>query len=169
MKNQTVGAIEGKMRIFKKWWFWALISTAIVGVTVAIISSNKKTDFNLEETFEFNDFEITVESDFIYSVVDNEFADEYKKPAIGIPLKIKNLIDEPRMLSFLEYSLYGPSGTELKNVSAYFDWDSSIDFGGDIMKNVEATRYAFFTYEGKGEYNMVFDDFSDVFKVQFNA
>lgn len=127
-----------------------------------------KTNFALGETFTFNEMELTIMSDFMYTVVDNPYSDDYNKKTLGIPVKLKNLKREAGHLNRFFYECYGPTGSELDNVSVYFDDAITVDWGGDILSGVTVTRYFFFLYDGDGSYHLLFDDFNHQIKVNFN-
>ncbi len=121
-------------------------------------NDNKKdNNYELGETFEYSDLEITIGPDYSFDTVDNEFSEYHNQTAVKMPITIKNIGDESNSLNMFSYNIYGPQGTEVKKLSSYFDDD--IDFAGELRPEASYTKYLYFLYEDNGIYEIDFDNF----------
>ncbi len=128
--------------------------------------NNGKNEFALNEKFVFNDLEITVGSNYSFVRVQNQFSEYYGKNAVKMPVTVKNLDDDPKTLSFLDYDVYGPNGTKINTLSSYFD--DGIDEAGNLLKDASYTKYFYYFYDGDGNYQIVFDDWFNKYNVKFS-
>ena len=94
------------------------------------ISNNKQNDkdrtIGLEETFTFDDLEITLGSDVSFTKINNQFSDYNGQDVVKIPITVKNISGETHSLNMFYFSIYGANGTQLSTIASYFD--DSIDF-----------------------------------------
>ena len=126
--------------------------------------SNKVYGFN--ETFTFDGLEITIGSDYTFTTVKNQFSEYNNKPAIKIPVTVKNISGETHSLNSFDYDLFGSLGTELDKINYYFD--NSIDQAGELKNGASYTKYFYLLYDGDGTYSIEFDNYSEEKEVEFN-
>ena len=128
-------------------------------------SKPSKKTIGLEETFTFDDLEITLGKNISFATINNQFSDYNGQTAVKLPITVKNLKDETHGLNMFFYSVYGSKGTEVDTPSAYFD--DSIDFAGDLRTGASYTKYLYFMYDGNGTYAIEFDDWLSKRTVEF--
>ena len=102
----------------------------------------------------------------MFTTVKNQFSEQNGKDVIELPVHVKNIGDETNHLNTFEYTFFGPKGTELDNVSAYFDND--IFRAGDLRSGAEYDTYFHLLYEGDGSYFIEFDDWSSKIELEFD-
>lgn len=124
------------------------------------VSNNKKNNYKVDETFEFDDFEISINNNYSFVKVKNRYSEYNGKTVVKIPITVKNIADETSGLNMFDYKLYGSNGTELRNVAAYFD--NSIDYAGDLRPGASYTKYLYYVYDGDGEYALEFNSYKKI-------
>lgn len=130
------------------------------------VTSNKKT-YNLDETFSFDGLDITIGSNYSFTINDNRYSDEYQKTVVKLPINVKNTTSETHGLNMFYYNIYGSNGTEVDNQSSYFDNDC-IEYAGDLRSGASYDKFIYFIYDGDGKYTIEFDNFSDKIIVEFD-
>lgn len=130
-------------------------------------TNDSKNKYSLNETFKFDDLEITIGSNILYTTVSNRFSDYNGKEVVKIPVTVKNLKDETHSLNMFYYKVFGSQGTELDSISSYFD-DDCIDYAGDLRSEASYTKYFYFLYDGNGTYAIEFDNWSNKIIVEFD-
>lgn len=138
------------------------------GTTGGGTKPTTKTTFGFNEKFVFDNLELTFKSDYLSTSIESMFSEKDGMKVVGVPVLMTNKKNEPHSLNLFYVSYYGPQGTELSNESAYFDEETSVDWGGNILPNATVTRYVYFDYAGDGEYKVVLDDFLSKKTVKFN-
>ena len=120
--------------------------------------------YTLGDTFKVDDLEITLGKDIKFSEVGNQFSDHYRKPAIGIPITVKNLGNETD--SLYSYTFYGSEGTQLDSIGYYFD--DSIDKAGKLRPGASYSKYIYCLYDGDGNYaiELGYEDVTVEFEVK---
>lgn len=121
----------------------------------------------LGETFEFDDMEITIGANITFDKMNNQFSEYYKKDVVKIPITIKNIDDESKSLSVFYLKIFGPQGTEVEDFYTYYD--DSLWSAGSLRPGASKTTYAYFLYDGNGEYAIEFDNWSNKITVEFNV
>jgi hypothetical protein len=109
----------------------------------------------LGDTFVFDDLEITFGKNIKWVTLENQFSDLDGSTVIQIPMTVKNLKNETHGLNMFYYTLYGSKGTELDDVSSYFD--ESVDFAGKLRTGASQNVYMFMLYDGNGDYYVSFE------------
>ena len=104
--------------------------------------------YTLGDTLKVDNLEITFGKEIKFPTVDNQFSEHHKKPALGIPITVKNLGNETDSLHF--YTFYGSKGTELDSIGYYFD--DSIDDAGKLRPGASYSKYIYCLYDGDGHY-----------------
>lgn len=160
----------------------AVLSVALVGCTeesnnstdnsnVNENSSNSKEqssndNYSLGDTFTFDSLELTLDTTYTFTTVDNEFSDVNGRSVIKLGVNVKNVSSETHSLNMFYYKLFGSQGTELDGVTAYFD--DSVDFAGDLRPEASYKTYFYILYDGDGTYGIDFDNFSEQVSVEFD-
>lgn len=114
-----------------------------------------KKSYSFNDTFEFDDLEITIGSNYTFTTV--EYSDYYQKTIVKLPITVKNIKDETHSLNMFYYSIFGSAGTEVTNVWTYFD--DSVESAEDLRTNASYTKYLYFIYDGNGTYAIEFYDY----------
>lgn len=127
-------------------------------------NNGSKKEYKLNEPFKFDDLEITISSNYEFSSIDNEYSEHNNNPVVKIPVTVKNLKNETHSLNMFYYTFLGSKGTELDNVSSYFD--DCIDHAGDLRQDASYTKYFYLLYDGDGTYTIEFDNFHN--KINFD-
>lgn len=122
--------------------------------------------YTLDETFKFDDLEITLGSNITFTKINNKYSDNYNKPVIRMPVTVKNIKSETHGLNMFDYEFYGANGTKVDNASSYFD--DCVDYAGDLRSGASYTKYFYFIYDGDGSYAIEFDDWDNKITVEFN-
>lgn len=131
---------------------------------------NKKPEYELGKAFKFDDLEITVGTEFTYTVVDNEYSDHHQAEVIKIPVTVKNLKEETHGLNMFYYQFYGSKGTQVDTVAALFSENNdSVDFAGDLRTDASYTKYFYVIYDGDGKYTVEFNNFSEKISIDFEV
>lgn len=128
--------------------------------------SKEKDNYAVDKMFVFDDLEITISSDYSFTTVNNQFSEYNGQDVIKIPVTIKNIKDETHSLNMFFYELYGSQGTQLSDVSSYFD--DCIDFAGDMRTGASYTKYFYLIYDGDGLYTIEFDNYSQKITIDLN-
>lgn len=115
--------------------------------------------YKLNETFKFDDLEITFSDKYSFTKVKNEYSDHNGKTVVKIPVTVKNLKNETHSLNMFYYNVYGSKGTRVETVGSYFTED--LEFAGDLRSGASYTKYLYFIYDGDGEYVIEFDNYSE--------
>ena len=147
----------------------ALVIAVFLSVTLITgcgVKEENKT-VGLGETFTFDDLEITIGKDIGFDTIDNEFSEDDGKTVVKIPVTVKNLKDETHSLNMFYYKAFGATGTEVGNMSAYFD--ESLDYAGELRKGASYTKHMYFLYDEDGKYALEFDDWTNKVTVEFNV
>ncbi len=131
------------------------------------IDNSKSKIYGLGETFQFDDLEITLGKDIAFTTLDNEFAEEYGKTVIKLPITVKNLKEETHSLNMFYYSVFGADGTQLNSLASYYD--DSVDYAGDLRSGASYTKYLYFIYDKDGTYAIEFDDWTTQLTVEFEV
>ena len=141
--------------------------TLITGCTNDITEKLSNKVYGLNDTFTFDDLEITIGDNIEFTKVNNQFSDYDGKTVVKLPITVKNIKDETHRLNMFYYSIFGTEGIELNSLSAYFD--DAVDYAGDLKKDGSYTKYLYFLYDGDGKYSIEFDNYSSKVIVEFDV
>lgn len=122
--------------------------------------------YGFDETFVWDDLEITIGSNYSFTTVDNRYSDFNGQTTIQLPITVKNLSSETHSINMFMYTIYNSSGTEAEDVDSYFD--DAVDFAGDLRSGSSYTKYLYFLYDGDGTYAIEFDNYSEKITVEFD-
>ena len=120
-------------------------------------ATTTKKSYSYNETFEFDDLEITIGSNYTFTTVDNKYSEHYQKTIVKLPITIKNIKDETHSLNLFYYNIFGSNGTEVDSLWTWFD--DSVESAGELRSGASYTKYLYFEYDGNGTYSIEFDDF----------
>lgn len=112
--------------------------------------------YTYNETFNFDDYEITIKDNYSFVVIDNVYSDYNGQTVVMLPLTIKNNSDNARNFDIYNYDIYSFQDRMVNNASSYFA--QSLDHGAILEPNETYTRYFYFIYEGKGKYLIRFNN-----------
>lgn len=126
-------------------------------------SNDKIYGFN--ETFVFDDLEITIGNNYSFDKVDNHYSDYHNQTVIKLPITVKNLSVETHSLNMFDYDVYGSNGVEVRTLGSYFDDD--IDYAGNLRAGASYTKYLYIQYDGDGTYALEFENYSTKINVEF--
>ncbi len=130
-------------------------------------SQDKSKTYGLNETFTFDDLEITIKDDITFTKVENEFSEYNDQTVVKLPITVKNLKSETHGLNMFYYKAYGANGTQLDSITSYFD--DSLDFAGDLRSGASYTKYLYLLYDADGKYSLEFNNWSSKIIVEFNV
>jgi hypothetical protein len=124
--------------------------------------------YTVNKAFTFDDLEITVGDDILFTTVSNQYSEHNGKSVVKIPVTVKNLKSETHSLNMFFYSVYGANGTEVSNVSTLWitDKEDVLDYAGDLRTGASYTKYIYAIYDGDGTYAIEFNDFSTKITVE---
>ncbi len=123
-------------------------------------------EYTLGETFKFDGLEITLDTKYSFTKVDNQFSDLDGRTVVRLGATIKNISDEKNRINMFYINYFGSEGTELDSVSAYFD--NSVEYAGELKPGASYNKYFYFLYDGNGEYEISFDNYSEEVTAEFN-
>lgn len=126
--------------------------------------ADTKEEYTFGSSFEFDDLEITLGSNFSMITLDNQLSDLDGNNVIKLPIKVKNLSDETHGLNMFYFKFYGSKGTELDSVSAYFDDD--VSWSGEMRPDSELETNMHILYDGDGDYYIELDNYSTKIEVK---
>lgn len=122
--------------------------------------------YGFNETFFFDDLEITIGENYTFDTVRNKFSDYNNQLVVKLPITIKNNSSDTHGLNMFYYDIYGSNGTEVENLGSYFDDD--IDYAGDLRSGASYTKYIYLQYDGDGIYAIEFDNYASNVTVEFS-
>lgn len=135
--------------------------------TVKPSTNNKKNNYTLGETFEFDGFEITLDKSYSFVTLDNEFSELNGSTVIKLGATIKNNSGKTDHINQFFLTEFGSKGTELDSVDYYFD--ESVDDAGDLRDGASYYKYFYILYDGNGKYGIDFDNYSKKITVEFDV
>ncbi len=122
-------------------------------------------EITFDVPFEFDGLTITFGSDVQAATLENQFSDLDGTTVAAIPISVTNNSDETKGLNMFYYKAFGPSGTELDDVSSYF-MEADIAFAGDARPGATIEATLDIPYEGSGDYYIAFDNFKEKIEVK---
>ena len=121
--------------------------------------------YNFDETFVFDDLEITIGSGYSFVTIQNRYSEKNGATVVKLPVTVKNLSNDTHGLNMFYYDIYGSTGTEVASANAYFD--EALAYAGDLRSGASYTKYMYFIYDGNGKYAIEFDDWSTKVTAEF--
>ena len=127
----------------------------------------KNNKYDLGNTFVFDGLELTFDSNYSFSTVENSYSEHNGKSVIKLGVNVKNVSSQKNSLNMFYYNLFGSQGTELDSITSYFD--DTIDYAGDLKPEASYKTYFYILYDGDGKYSIDFDNYSQEISVEFNV
>ena len=131
-------------------------------------TASKKNEYGFNETFKFDDLEITIGDGYTFTTVKNQFSEHNNQTTIKLPVTVKNPTSDTKGLNMFYYKVYGSKGTEVSTLDAYFDSKTSLTYGGDLRSGAGQTYYLYVQYDGDGLYAIEFNNYSEKVTAEFN-
>lgn len=126
-----------------------------------------QSDFEIGESFEFMDFEVTINKIKGFTKIDKEYSADDGLEIIKLPITIKNNGSSKDHLSMFYYKMYSPDNKEILSKGQYFD--ESLDYAADLNPGESYTKYIYIPYSGNGNYILEFNNFSNKIKIVLNV
>jgi len=114
-------------------------------------------EFTLGSTIEFDNFSITFGSEYGTTELSNQFSEHDGATVITVPVSITNNDKESKSLNMYYVKEFGPKGTELDNITAYFMEDDA-RFAGQMRPGATLESTLYFLYDGDGDYYLTFNN-----------
>ena len=105
--------------------------------------------------FEFDGLTITFGSEVTVKTLQNQFSSHDGATVAAVPVTVVNNSGNTHGLNMFYYSIYGPAGTKLDGVSAYF-MEDDIDWAGDMRNGATLQTTMHILYVGPGDYYVEF-------------
>ena len=128
-------------------------------------SKSTKKQLTLGDTFTFDNLELTLDKTYSFVTLKNQFSEHNGASVIKIGVNVKNTSSEKHSLNMFYYEMFGSKGTELDNVSSYFD--NNIDFAGDLKPGASYKTNFYLLYDGDGKYSIDFEKLFEEKSVEF--
>jgi len=138
---------------------WDLLDDLTVTLSIELDPDDLpvvQTEFTLNETFEFDDFEITIIDDINWGRIVARWSDLHHRDVAVFPVTVKNIGDSTSGLGW-NVKLYGPNGIELENIMFYVNDD--IKHNVEIRPGATLETFVHVLYDEDGEYVIEFSDF----------
>lgn len=123
---------------------------------------------SLNETFEYEDFEITIGNGITFPKNDNQYDKDYGKTLIRVPVTIKNIKNETNSTASLITEMIYPNGDVGYDGYSYY-FDDSIVKLSDLKQRETKTVYLYYLYTGDGTYTIRFNNLKNNIDVVFNV
>lgn len=127
-------------------------------------SESKKSVLTLGSSLVCDGFDVTIGNTVNWATVENEFSDHHGKDVIAVPVTIKNNNDETTSFNQFNYLFFGAEGTQLRDITSYFDNDLSTI--GQMRPGAEASGFFHMLYDGDATYYIAFDDYKEKVEVE---
>ncbi len=128
---------------------------------------NGFTSSGLDKTFEFDDLELTLGSDYSFKTINKSYSDYYGKEIVKLPITVKNLSDEDKHLNMFYYTVIGPNDEKVNTTTVSIYFDDACDYAGDLESGESYDKYLYFIYDGDGEYTIKFNNYTDKKTIKF--
>ncbi len=118
-------------------------------------NSNTSTAPQDSNTFNFNDFQITVGNQYTLVRLDNN--PQYQgQDIIKLPITLTNNSSNTNTLLASNYTFVSPTGESLDSLGTYFD--DSVESSAALASNETITKYFYILYKDKGDYKINFNN-----------
>ncbi len=117
------------------------------------------------DTFTFDGYELTF-GDITWNKVDNRYSDLNGQSVAMVSVKVKNTNTATGKINMFYYTVYGPSGSRVETVNAYFK--NTLAYDSELRSGAEGTFNFPILYLGDGLYSIEFDNYSSFREVQLN-
>ena len=145
--------IIDKEDLFIEWQFEIDDSLGlIVSVDIQLVYSRRIT-FQLGDTFQLDDLEVTFGTEIVWGQVDNQHSNEHGVEFFKVPVRVENISNSTNN-SFLARQ-YGPDGRSL-DIILVPRVDDDITFMGGLQPGAYQEGYMYFRFVGDGDYTAEF-------------
>lgn len=149
--------------------------------TASIIESNEQNTFDSSvqsnseaaesdnsDSVVFDEFKISIDTDRAMNIytIDNQFSKLNGRKVYAVPMTIENTGSETKGINMFYVKAFGPSGTELDSVYAYFT--EAQDFYKEMRPGAKVQAAYYMLDDGSGEYYIVFKDFTEEKEILVN-
>ena len=124
-------------------------------------------DFELDKSFSFMDFEVTVKSNVSILTIKRELSADNNRKVVRVPVTVRNTGSKNNHISMFYYKFYNSNEMELGSKGAYYN--DSLDYAKDLAPGEKYDKFFYISYEGPGKYIIEFNNFSKKFKVIVNV
>jgi len=138
---------------------WELYDDLTVSVPITLDPDDLpviQTEFTLNETFVFDDFEVTIKDDIDWTRIRARWSDLHNRDVAIFPVTVHNIGESTNGLGW-SFKVYGPNGIELERITFYVEDD--LASSGDIRPGAVLESKLHVLYEEDGEYVVEFTDF----------
>lgn len=133
----------------------------------SIIPPTTNKNKTLGDTITFDGLEMTFDTTYTFTKVDNNYSDHNGKSVIRLGVTVKNVSSEKNRLNMFYYDFFGANGTTLDSVAAYFD--DTVNYAGDLKPGASYKKYFYILYDGDGKYSIDFDNHDETVSVEFDV
>lgn len=120
--------------------------------------NNANKEPTLGSTVEFDDLELTFGTEISTTTVNNQFSEQNGQTVIVVPVTVTNKKSETHSLNMFYIKTFGSTGTETKDITAYF-MDDDVSWAGDLRSGASYETSFHILYDGDGDYYIVLDNF----------
>ncbi len=116
----------------------------------------------------FDGFKISFDTERAMNVftIDNQFSELNGRKVYAVPMTIENTGGETKGINMFYVKAFGPSGTELDSVFAYFP--EAQDFYKEMRSGTKVQTAYYMLDDGSGEYYIVFKSFAEEKELKVN-
>ncbi len=120
------------------------------------------------DNISFDGFRISFDTERAMNVftIDNQFSELYGRKVYAVPITIENTGSETKGINMFYVKAFGPSGTELDSVFAYFT--EAQDFYKEMRSGTKHQTSYYMLDDGSGEYCIVFKNFTEEKELKVN-
>lgn len=145
--------------------------------SVAEVENDEKEEVKKESTapvkdnltVKFDGLEIKFDSNVEFTTVDNQFSEHNGAEVVKAPVTVTNTTNDLNGINMFYVKIYGSQGTQLKDVSAYFDDDFVWTISSESLRGgASMSAYCYFLYDGNGKYYISFDNYSEKVEVELS-
>ena len=126
-------------------------------------NKEEETPISFNNTFTFDDLEITFKDDIQWHQISNQYSDHDGAEVFSISMTITNKKSENHGLNMFYFTQYGSKGTKLDSITAYFNDD--VSWAGDMRPDATLETRMYVLYDGDGDYYIKFSNFSTTVEV----
>jgi len=135
----------------KKMWL-----VSVLMLVFMLIGCRTPRTLGDSETFEFMNFEITIQAEMNWTTINNGWHELGGAYIFYVPIVVTNRGDQSDYFDTFLYRTFGPDGVEMVDVAWLLE--DSIAYERQLSPNEQITSYLPFLFVGDGRYTIEFDD-----------
>ena len=124
-------------------------------------------DYELDKSFNFMDFEVTVKSNVSILTIKRELSADNNRKVVRVPVTVRNTGNKKNHISMFYYKFFDTNEMELSSKGSYYN--DSLDYAKDLNPGDKYDKFFYISYYGPGKYIIEFNNFSKKFKVIVNV